>query len=183
MLGLIISAAVGVDQQFNKAVPIARNRSAQIVSDLDRNPQEAATLIHRLSNPYASCHSDKVPNWRNKLASMTGSYQFGGNFIYAMRPEMDGILIIAECVITPFWGTGIGSVCSLPSILNVPFFVFEDPVKRTVYVHSYHAQQREHILAARIFGEELLALIPYSEVQAPMPRIAEAPKPWWKKVF
>lgn len=183
MLGLIISAAVAHDQHFNKAIPAARNRSAAIVNELNRNPQEAAALINRLTHSYASCSSDKVPNWRNKLASMTGSYAFGGNFIYSMRPEMDGILIFAECVITPFWGTGVGSVMSLPHILNAAFFVFEDPVKHAVFVHSYHAQKREHILAAKVFGEELLGLIPYTEVQPPAPRYVEPPKPWWKKIF
>jgi hypothetical protein len=183
MLGLIISAAVEKDQHFNKAVPAARNRSAAIVAELNRNPQEASVIVNRLTEVYASCSSDKVYNWRNKLASMTGSYAFGGNFIYHMRPEMDGILIIAECVITPFWGTGIGSVMSLPHILNATFFVYEDPYKQTVYVRSYHAQKREHILAAKVFGEELLALIPYTEVQPP-PRPYVAPeKPWWKRIF
>lgn len=183
MLGLIISAAIDKGQQFNKAIPAARNRSASIVAELNRNPQEAEIIINRLTEVYAACAADKVYNWRNKLASMTGSYAFGGNFIYQMRPVMDGILIVAECVITPFWGTGVGSVTSLPHILNATFFVYEDPYKQTVYVRSYHAQKREHILAAKVFGEELLQLIPYCEVQPVIPPFVEPKKAWWRRVF
>lgn len=183
MLGLIISAAVAHDHKINKAISAARSRSAAIVDQLNRNPREAEMLINRLTEVYAGCPADRVLNWRNKLASMTGSYSFGGNFAYHMRPEMDGILIVAECVLTPVWGTGIGSVTCLADILNATFFVYEDPFKQTVYVRSYHAQKREHILAAKVFAEELLALIPYTQVQPVIPPFVEPEKSWWRKMF
>ncbi len=183
MLGLIISAAVANNHKVNKAIPAARNVSAAVVYQLNRNPQEAEVIINRLTEVYASCSSHSVQNWKNKLASMTGSYSFGGNFVYHMRPALDGILIVAECVLTPVWGTGVGSVTCLADILNATFFIYEDPFKQTVYVRSYHAQKREHIIAAKIFGEELLALIPYTMVQPVIPPFVEPEKSWWKKMF
>jgi hypothetical protein len=183
MLGLIISAAVAKDHYINKAIPAARSRSAATVYELGANPQHAEVIINRLTEVYATCSSQQVPQWREKLASMTGSYSFGGNFVYQMRPAMDGILIVAECVLTPTWGTGIGSVTCLADILNTTFFVYEDPYKQTVYVRSYHAQKREHIVAAKIFGEELLALIPYTMVQPVIPPFTEPEKSWWRKIF
>lgn len=170
----------------NPAVVLARMSSLNTISNLVKIPGEVSRLKNQLSCVYASIPVNELYNWKKKLGMMPDCFSFGSNFVRYWQNSDGGILFVAECAMTPHWGSSTGNANTLPDILNVLFFATENTSSGVYEIRSFPTHHSNHKLAAQIFGSQFLEMMSALEVvvkRPPVPNIEEIKKPWWKTIF
>ena len=185
MIGLI--AHIIDENQARQPHPVTLAASSytwKMVRKLIDNPAEVNVLNRQLTKVYASVPFNEINSWSNKIKAMPEGFYFGCNSVPYRVFVNEGVLMLAECIITPVWDPARKDAEADRRILNAAFIARENRDTQSYEVVSAPTSDARNRLAAKIFSEQFLDMMTTLEIN-PVKKTPVMPTEktsWWKKV-